>query len=348
MEKKELLWINLLKAICIICVFYVHCQTYYGFGIKGVSTYIHPIYVNSFFFASGYLLFRKQLSLPIVHLRFSEYFMGGGRRLFWNITYRLIIPTILFSIIEFIPSYVIRGKEFGVGEFVYKTIGGCTYWFTAALAVAELLILLLLFTRIKNIWFYFVTTCFVFVIGSYLCKENIEIISQYPSCPWQYKEGLLATVFLVSGGVYWMHENLVCKVINKYVAILIAAIYFVLETICPEKFRVLVSMQDVNLLGVLISVVATLALIEFCKIFKSSNVLNYIGRNTISFYFMSGALPIVWSMLVNKFMPEPTMIGLIMVFVGSFSISFLATYLMNKYTPWMFDIRRLMQNENGK
>lgn len=61
MGKKELLWINLLKAICIICDFYVHCQTYYGVGVKGVSTYIHPIYVNSFFFAFGYLLYRKQL-----------------------------------------------------------------------------------------------------------------------------------------------------------------------------------------------------------------------------------------------------------------------------------------------
>lgn len=70
MEKKELLWINLLKAICIICVFYVHCQTYYGFGVKGVSTYIHPIYVNSFFFVSGYLLFRKQLSSSLAPLSF--------------------------------------------------------------------------------------------------------------------------------------------------------------------------------------------------------------------------------------------------------------------------------------
>lgn len=126
--------------------------------------------------------------------------MNGGSRAFTNIIYRLIIPTILFSIIEFVPSYVIRGKEFGVGEFVYKTIGGCTYWFTAALVVAELLILLLFLTRIKNIWFYFVSACSIFLVGCYLCRDNIEIISKYPSCPWQYKEGLLSIVFLASGG----------------------------------------------------------------------------------------------------------------------------------------------------
>ena len=344
MEKKELLWINLLKAICIICVFYVHCQTYYGVGVKGVSTYIHPIYVNSFFFVSGYLLFRKQLSSSLAPLSFTEYFMNGGSRAFTNIFYRLIIPTILFSIIEFVPSYVIRGKEFGVGEFVYKTIGGCTYWFTAALAVAELLILLLFLTRIKNIWFYFVSTCSIFLVGCCLCRENIEIISKYPSCPWQYKEGLLSIVFLASGGVYWKYENIICKVVNKYVTMSLVAIYFVLETICPNEFRVLVSMQDVNLQGVLISIVATVALIEICKLFKSSNVLNYIGRNTISFYFMSGALPIVLSILVNRFVSKPSMMGLIVVFTGSFSISFLATYLMNRYTPWLFDMRRLRSN----
>ena len=73
-------------------------------------------------------------------------------------------------------------------------------------------------------------------------------------------------------------------------------------------------MQDVNLQGVLISIVATVALIEICKLFKSSNVLNYIGRNTISFYFMSGALPITLSVIAKRVHLELTIYMLLFVF----------------------------------
>lgn len=60
-QKKDIYWINAVKALCMIFVFFVHCQLYYG-TIFNFNYYIYPFYVNGFFFISGYLLFRKQLS----------------------------------------------------------------------------------------------------------------------------------------------------------------------------------------------------------------------------------------------------------------------------------------------
>ena len=343
MIKKELLWINLLRAICILCVYYVHSQSYYGFGIKGITAYIHPFYVNSFFLVSGYLLFRKHLSTPLVNLNGSTFLKVGAYKEFLNILYRLIIPTVLFAAIEFIPSYMLRGKEIGFEEFLYKTVGGCTYWFTSALVVAELLVLLLLLTRRKSIWFYFIFTSFVFGIGKYMCREGFEFSNQYPSCPWQYKEGLLSIIFLGFGGMYWKYEDLLRKVLKKYMVILLAFTYVVVETICPNSFRVLVSLQDVNMLGLLISIVAFVVLVEICKLPKSSKILNYVGRNTIGLYFLSGAFPIVLSMFVHRVMPTRNIVGLLIVFVGSFSLSFLTVYFMNRYAAWLFDGRKLLK-----
>ena len=77
-SKKNILWINYLKAISIIGVFAVHCQIYYDYWLGSINNFIHPFYVNAFFFVSGYLLFRKQLSEPLINQRTGEYVVGGG------------------------------------------------------------------------------------------------------------------------------------------------------------------------------------------------------------------------------------------------------------------------------
>lgn len=59
---KDILWIDYTKAISMILVYLVHSQLYYGYMMDNLNNFIHPFYVNSFFFVSGYLLFRKQLS----------------------------------------------------------------------------------------------------------------------------------------------------------------------------------------------------------------------------------------------------------------------------------------------
>lgn len=77
MEKKNISWINFLKAVCIIGVFFVHSQLYCGYWMGVANVFIHPFYVNAFFFISGYLLFRKQLSEPLVGQKVAEYGRGG-------------------------------------------------------------------------------------------------------------------------------------------------------------------------------------------------------------------------------------------------------------------------------
>lgn len=75
---KDINWINCLKAISMIAVFFVHCQIYYGYVFDTLNEYIYPFYVNAFFFVSGYLLFRKQLSAPTIGERYKEFLTGGG------------------------------------------------------------------------------------------------------------------------------------------------------------------------------------------------------------------------------------------------------------------------------
>lgn len=76
--RKDILWINYVKAFSIIGVFFVHSGLYYGLFTGSINTFIHPFYVNAFFFVSGYLFFRKQLSEKLLGQNIGEYLIGGG------------------------------------------------------------------------------------------------------------------------------------------------------------------------------------------------------------------------------------------------------------------------------
>lgn len=77
MERKNIVWINYLKAISVIAVFLVHCELYYGYGLGVIDHLVHPFYVNAFFFVSGYLMLRKQLSEPLFSQDAGKYVVGG-------------------------------------------------------------------------------------------------------------------------------------------------------------------------------------------------------------------------------------------------------------------------------
>ena len=344
--RKDIVWINYVKALSIIGVYFVHSGLYYGLFTSSINTFIHPFYVNAFFFVSGYLFFRKQLSGNLLCQDIGEYINGGGNTLIISVLYRLAIPTLLFSIIEFFPSHILRGHGFGLSAFLYKTIGGCTYWFTAALVVAELLLFLLLLTRRKNVWFYFICSIVLFGLGQYLVKNGISLFASYPSLPWQYKHGLLAILFLAFGGLYWRYEAAINKLTNKYVLAVMLMAYVVVLLIAPNYFHVLISMLDVNIPGIVLSLLSIVILIEVCKLLPVSKLLNYIGKNTIGLYFMSGALPIVLSMVVHKIILSANYIGLAFVFVGSLAIGLVAVALMNRFAPWLFDLRVLRKKNN--
>ena len=344
-QKKDILWVNYLKALCILGVYFVHSNQYYGFNLSSINKFVHPFYVNAFFFISGYLLFRKQLSAPLINQNVVCYALGGGRQLVSNIFWKLMIPTVLFSIIEFFPSHVIRGYEFGIGTFLYKTVGGCTYWFTAALVVAELVIVCLLLTRARNIWFYLLSGCIAFFLGYYFVINDFYLFKQYPSFPWHYQQGLFAIPFMCLGGVFWKYEKYVAKFLNFYILVGLIGVYTLCLCLWPNHFHMLISTLNMNVLGIAISILSILILIGICGHIPYSSLLNYIGQNTIGLYFMSGALPIILSLVMNRLFYAPNLIGFVIVFSVSFGIGLFAVFLMNRVIPWIFDLRLLFRSD---
>ena len=337
---KAIYWINAAKAISIIAVFFIHSQLCYGCMLDCIDKFVYTWYVNAFFVVSGYLLFWKQLTSPKIDEGRKLYITsGGGRLLFQNIVFRIVIPSIIFSTIEFVPSCIIQGRGIDIGFALFKTIGGGTYWFTSALVVSELILLGLFCTRKRNVWFYTAISLLLGVVGLMVVKFDIS-----QNGIWAWRQGLIALIYLAMGGLCWRYEKHIDKLKKWWLALSLLVIYIFLILFCKNN-NPLISTLQIQPLGFLTSTIACLLLVWLCKMLPEMKCLTFIGQNTIGFYFMSGALPVVLSLFVHKFLSVQSQIGVSLVFVGSFVIGLCAVYLMNRFVPWLFDLRVLWKKQ---
>lgn len=339
-KTKNIFWINAVKALCIIAVYFVHCEIYYGFGIPKVNDIIHPLYVNGFFFVSGFLMMRKQLSSPLSNQSVNEYINGGGKKLLTNIIYKLAIPTMLFSLMEYMPKKLLRGEQITLHSFFSNTIGGGTYWFTSALVVAELIVLLILITRWKSLLTYFIMGLVTAALGWYLIQIDFHLFG-FGRDPWAYRRGLLAVAFMMAGGVYWRYEEQLAKRMNLSILSILLCVYIIIFGLYPKEFPVLISTMDITFAGYLASLLGCIVLVEICKKMKEIKVLTFIGQYSLCFYFLSGALPMIVTMIAKRFLPVGSFGVLLVIFLSCLMLAAFVTYVLNKYLPFLFDLRKM-------
>lgn len=341
-NSKEINWINTIKAVSIIAVFLVHSQLYFDCIAEGVNRFIFPWYVNAFFFVSGYLLFWKQLSSPRIDEDRKVYMLtGGGKILVLNVLCRILIPSIIFSIIEFVPSCHIQGRGIDVGYALFKTIGGGTYWFTSALVVAELILLLLFCSRNRNIWFYAAVCLLLGAAGMEIVKLGI-----LQSGMWAWRQGLLALVFLAMGGLYWRYEKQMDKLMKWRFAVPLLVVYVAMVLALKGYNDSLISTLSIQPLGFVTSAIACLLLVGLCKKSPEVKLLTFIGQNSIGFYFMSGALPITFSLLAHKFVVGSPTWMMLVIWAACLVVAYVAVMIINRWFPWLWDLRTISRKKD--
>ena len=186
--------------------------------------------------------------------------------------------------------------------------------------------------------FYVVALGIISSIGIYL--YDIEIFHLHRE-PFFVSRGILACFFLGLGALYWKYETWFDRVINKYTILLLIALYLYIAYFCPVAPRFMVSMGDMDVLGYFFGFLGSVILIWFCKQLPQIKTLTFVGRNSICFYFMSGALPITLSAIVKRFYPEVSSLGVFLVFSLTLIGAYIASLVIVKYLPWMLDIRKL-------
>ena len=222
-----------------------------------------------------------------------------------------------------------------LGFCLYKTIGGGTYWFTSTLIVAELALLVAFCTRNTNIWCYVIFCMVVAFIARYVLKYN----EAYE--PWAWNRGLMALAFLALGGLYWKYERKIDVLMKWWFTIPLVIVYAFLVSRLVGLNNPLISMHSIQPLGFVSSTVSCLLLVWVAKKIPGQRGLLYMGRNTLGLYFMSGALPIILGILSRRLVEGIHLWTMLMIFIMSLIIAMVAVSVINRWMPWLWDLRKI-------
>lgn len=333
-NKRNILWVNLLKGICILLVYLIHSEVYTG--ICWVKSYGHvflPFYIVSFFFISGYLLFRKWFLAESLFMMSKESYLVSLKNLF----FRLMLPTIVFATILYIPKIFFNRENIYISQYFYNVFGGISFWFTSALLISQIVLLTLFLFNNRNIWFSFFISLGLFIFAYWLSRIDTTPF------PWYYKSGLAATLFLSFGGIYWKYELLIDKLIGNIGYILIVVIYWVLmiwdfDSHFIDSYLISVNF---NFLGIITALLGIVMLVGVCKKLNSIKIINYIGENSIIFYFLSGAVPATISTIFKYFFAINYFYVLLITLL-SMIVSCGLCFLINKYFKFLLDFRLIL------
>ena len=343
-SKKDIHWIDWTKFICMFFVYWCHIDQ---LGTNNFAFFVPYglFFVNSFFFISGYLIFKKQLRLPFITDKYLFVKMQfGDDGMLPNILYKIAIPSILFSMIDYIPKTIVRGGSFSFGTFVYDTMLRGTNWFTCALCVSELIIFVFLILRKRNVWFYLFLSIPIFILGNSL-NINHFVIWGDEYFPWFYKNGFAACLLITLGGVYNNYEDFLDRHIKKvggsYFAIVLFLICCVIEIKEPWGAINASVQRGFNFSGVLFTLLSIISLIYICKSFCQNNFAKFVSRHSIGFFFLSASIPFVWCRITESCLPSGS-VSFIIGVIGSFITSLIVVFLLNKFIPFVFDLRKLI------
>ena len=129
---------------------------------------------------------------------------------------------------------------------------------------------------------------------------------------------------------------------------------YVLTIICLKEYNnALISTLQIEPIGFITSILSCMLLVFICKKAPNFKILTFIGQNSLGFYFLSGALPITLSAIVKKiinllnieFTTTINHVILLLIFIICIILAYLVVSIMNKYFPWLFDLRLLKRKK---
>lgn len=312
-------WIDLLRGICMIAILWDHTEIYMsGQNIIPYSVYVTDALVI-FFFLSGYLMF-KENGFNIKHKIKS-------------ICKTLILPYFIFTIAITFTKTLIRGQQLVFSDLSAYIFTGQASWFIAALIVAEIIfsiVLHLCHEKIQAVAIVSLAISGIFLV--YHDKMNFKF--------WQIQNALLAVLFLFLGYAYHRFESCF-KILSqqRYIFIGVFLLVLIKAAVYTQSIElfinpIAISQYPLFFLNIVVSI---LTMTSICKKLPNMPLIQWTGRNSIVYYFLSGAVPMITQILFAAF--GLTYNHNYLLILGAFAVVYLLTsaltWIVCKYAPFI-------------
>lgn len=323
-NKRNIIWINTGRALSIIGIYIAHCNFYYLNLESAALLFTNLFRISFFYFISGFLFFRS----------LEKY---SRKEKFQKILNKLLWPAIFFPSLIWLPKMIAHGNVIDLESFVVNIFGGIATWFVSSIIVGQLLLLLILYVIKKYI--YTLAVSFVlFLLAFYLNNINPDPF------PWYYKSGMIGAFFLSLGGGLYKYVNN----IEKYISIkslLISGLACIIMHIYCFNYNIYQNIMSVDYdnipLGLFNNLLGIFFMIQLCHYIPEIKWLQYIGKNSIIFYFFGGGVPLVMGYLVRTYIPFQGYLMTILVTILCLFIVFPINYIIKRYFAWTLDFSKI-------
>lgn len=284
-ERKD--WIDWVRGVLMFLVFVYHSEVYYGDGHSWSWTFA-SFFLTGFFFISGYL-FCKDINAVSLTKKCKSVIKG------------ILIPYLFFTIIFILPKALFY--KAGINQLIIDVVMFRASWFVVVIGIFQLVYAYILHRNPSHIKL-LVTTAIMFAIGywSVFFYEDLphwisnSVLLQSPMLPNRFPFCLnIAFVmcpFFYLGIVYRQIENKIKISLGDLVTMIAA---YIIMMIVDKQYIgsgiTIVVHGYVNLPLVFVyGLLGTMVLIEISKRIYKFKFVNYIGKHSILFYFLNGAI----------------------------------------------------------
>lgn len=328
---KNIFWIDAVKALCMIGVYVAHAEVYYPATKFSSMHFIAPFYVTAFFFVNGYLYSMKKIADADDCGISSRHDVFIGQ--LTNVLFKLVIPTVIFSTLIFVPRNLFHHEPISVGKYAFMVLGGCANWFTAALACLQIYIAVLYLLFGSKRYWYLIFAVVFFALALFLQRV---VVSPFP---WYWKSGMVGILPFVLGMLYQRYEQMFER--KGFVSVLPLLLYIVYCAL-PCKVQCNVAGVQFDLPGVIVMCFGILSVIRLSKWLPGNRWLAYVGRHSIVFYFLSGVFPAFWGAVLKKVFHGAPNYGIVLLSIIASLLSAAAcSWVIYRFLPFMVDIRKL-------
>jgi hypothetical protein len=158
---------------------------------------------------------------------------------------------------------------------------------------------------------------------------------------WAWNRGLMSLAFLSLGGLYWKYEKYIDSLLKWWIIVPLIVLLIIIVNGFLGNSDPIISIRTIQPLGFVSGTISCLLIVWLCKRLPDIKLLSFVGKNSLGYYFMSGALPIVCGIAFRKVLDIKVNWIILICFLISLMFAGVIVLFINRYMPWLWDMRKI-------
>ncbi len=312
-------WIDTTRGICMLAIVLNHTDIYLAgdpviaFDLFGTNA------LMTFFIVSGYLFYR-----------------GTAFSLRRKVTAEfkhLVVPYFIFTTLIAVPKALVHGDALSGTTIITTILFGQASWFVAARVVAGLLFATLITLSLRYHRYLLALSCVIAAAVPFVCHSPWLSL-------WNSDIALMSLVYLCIGYYFHAYEEVVSRYMRWTIVVPVLVVVVVIKVI-EQRYGIAVPVSPQRMTAFPVFLIDTLlgafVIIAVCRQCCHNSGINFIGRNSLVYYFLCGGVPLLTGIAFRHvgLTYHGNYLVVLLDFAVVIAVMSALAYVILRHLPWM-------------